>query len=73
MDQESIEPSEIGQTQKDMFSLCEIPRIGRFLGTESRLEVTKVGGEKGDACLLQGFCLGGWVLAVNSSSGHTTS
>ena len=46
-----------------MIPFGEAPRIGKFIETESRIEVTKVtrswGKESGELCLsVQSFCLG---------------
>ena len=36
-------PSEISQSQRDtvLFQLYEVPRIGKFIEAESRIEMTK--------------------------------
>lgn len=50
--------SEINQTQKDkyyMIPLDEVRRIGKFIDTENRLEITRDGGRENRELLFNGY------------------
>ena len=63
MDPENIMLNEISQTQKEkycMLHLYEVPRIGKFISTERKAEITRDLGEgngEGNGTPLQYSCL----------------
>jgi hypothetical protein len=78
MNLEDIMSCEINQTQKDKslwFSVCEVSGIVKYIGTESRIMVTRdwVGGEEwmGIYCLMVMACEDEKVLNMNSGDNCT--